>query len=171
CDANPGLPALVAAHDHARGLLERDVDSVARAARGWSNPWACASGLEDAGCLQVAAGRSAEARSALSEALDRYQTVHAARDSARVRSRLRRLGVRRSHGRRMRRTEEGWDSLTDAERRVVHVIAQGFTTAQTAHRLFLSPHTIDSHVRHSFRKLGVKSRVELTRVVLQHEPA
>jgi DNA-binding CsgD family transcriptional regulator len=50
------------------------------------------------------------------------------------------------------------------------VIAQGLTTAQAAQRLFLSPHTIDSHVRHSFRKLGVNSRVELTRIVLQHEP-
>jgi DNA-binding CsgD family transcriptional regulator len=169
-EANPGVPVLVAAYDHARGLLEGDIDSVTRAARVWSNPWASASGLEDAGCLHLAGGRSADARSALAEALDGYQTAQADRDSARVRARLRRLGVRRSHGTRKQRPVEGWDSLTDSEQRVVHVIAQGLTTAQAAQRLFLSPHTIDSHVRHSFRKLGVNSRVELTRIVLQHEP-
>jgi DNA-binding CsgD family transcriptional regulator len=169
-DANPGVPVLVAAYDHARGLLEGDVDSVTRAARVQGNPWASASGLEDAGCLHLAAGRCAEARSALSEALERYRTAQADRDGARVRARLRRLGVRRSHGSRKQRPAEGWDSLTDSEQRVIHVIAQGLTTAQAAQRLFLSPHTVDSHLRHSFRKLGVNSRVELTRIVLRHEP-
>jgi DNA-binding CsgD family transcriptional regulator len=169
-DANPDVPVLVAASDHARGLLEGDIDSVTRAARVQPNRWASASGLEDIGCLHLAAGRSAEARSALAEALDGYRTAQADRDSARVRARLRRLGVRRSHGTRKQRPVEGWASLTDSEQRVVRVIAQGLTTAQAAQRLFLSPHTVDSHVRHSFRKLGVNSRVELTRIVLQHEP-
>jgi hypothetical protein len=39
---------------------------------------------------------------------------------------------------------------------------------QTAVRLFVSPHTVNSHLRHAFTKLGVNSRVELARVVDAH---
>jgi len=36
--------------------------------------------------------------------------------------------------------------------------------------LSLSPHIVESHLRHAFHKLDVRSRVDLTRVVLTHEP-
>jgi DNA-binding CsgD family transcriptional regulator len=53
--------------------------------------------------------------------------------------------------------------------RVVRLVANGLTNRQVAARLFVSPHTVDSHLRHSFSKLGVTSRVELTRQVLTHD--
>jgi len=59
-----------------------------------------------------------------------------------------------------------WGSLTESELRVVRLVAEGLTNRQVASRLFLSPHTVDSHLRHSFTKLGVSSRVELTRHVM-----
>jgi transcriptional regulator of acetoin/glycerol metabolism len=59
-----------------------------------------------------------------------------------------------------------WDSLTAAERDVAMVIAEGATNREAAARLFLSPHTIDYYLRQIFRKLGVASRVELTRLVV-----
>ncbi|MFI6737462.1 ATP-binding protein [Nonomuraea sp. NPDC050451] len=67
-------------------------------------------------------------------------------------------------------TGRGWAALTDSELRVVRLVAQGMTNREAAAALFLSPHTVDSHLRHAFAKLGVNSRVELTRQVLAHEP-
>lgn len=52
---------------------------------------------------------------------------------------------------------------------MVRLVAQGLTNRATAAALFLSPHTVDTHLRHAFAKLGVSSRVELTRYVLEHD--
>ena len=60
----------------------------------------------------------------------------------------------------------GWDSLTDTERGVAAVIGEGATNREAASRLYLSPHTIDYHLRQIFRKLGIGSRVELARIVM-----
>jgi DNA-binding CsgD family transcriptional regulator len=169
--ANPGVRSLAASCSHARALLDENAEALERAAMIQTDPWACASAWEDAGRLYAAAGDRSRARSTLGEALSRYQAGAAERDSARVRARLRRLGVRRSHGSRKARPISGWNSLTESEQRVARVIAEGLTTAQAAQRLFLSPHTVDSHVRHSFRKLAIKSRVEMTRIVLQSDTA
>ncbi|MGZ4530968.1 MAG: helix-turn-helix transcriptional regulator [Mycobacteriaceae bacterium] len=169
--ASQHASAMVAAHSHAKALLDRDADGLERAAAIQTEPWAGASAWEDAGRLHTESGDSSRARSALAEALARYQGVDADRDSARVRARLRRLGVRRSHGARKDRPISGWDSLTESEQRVSRVIAEGLTTGQAAQRLFISPHTVDSHVRHSFRKLGINSRVEMTRIVLNSDNA
>jgi DNA-binding CsgD family transcriptional regulator len=87
-------------------------------------------------------------------------------DAARLRARLRDLGVRRRHWRHIERPVSGWPSLTEAERRVADVVAEGLTNAKAAERLFLSRHTVDFHLRQIFRKLGIGSRVELTRLVL-----
>ncbi|MDT7546524.1 MAG: sigma-54 dependent transcriptional regulator, acetoin dehydrogenase operon transcriptional [Actinomycetota bacterium] len=65
----------------------------------------------------------------------------------------------------------GWKSLTEAELAVARRISNGMTNREAAASLFLSPHTIDFHLRKLFRKLGVTSRVELTRVVLEQESA
>jgi len=63
----------------------------------------------------------------------------------------------------------GWDSLTDTELAVAAQVSTGLTNREAAARLFVSPHTIDFHLRQLFRKLDVRSRVELTRVVLEHQ--
>jgi DNA-binding CsgD family transcriptional regulator/predicted ATPase len=63
----------------------------------------------------------------------------------------------------------GWGSLTDAEIRVARLAANGLTNREIAQRLSRSPHTVDSHLRHAFTKLGIRSRVELTREVVVHE--
>jgi transcriptional regulator of acetoin/glycerol metabolism len=62
----------------------------------------------------------------------------------------------------------GWASLTETERSVAEIIAEGATNRDAAARLFLSPHTIDYHLRQIFRKLAIGSRVELARFVVQH---
>jgi len=62
---------------------------------------------------------------------------------------------------------DGWTGLTNTERAVADQVSRGLTNAEIAAHLVLSPHTIDYHLRHIFRKLDVHSRVELTRVILQ----
>jgi DNA-binding CsgD family transcriptional regulator len=57
-----------------------------------------------------------------------------------------------------------WANLTSTERHVVEFVIDGFTNKQIAKHLFISAYTVDSHIRSIFKKLGVRSRVELTRV-------
>jgi DNA-binding CsgD family transcriptional regulator len=47
-------------------------------------------------------------------------------------------------------------------------VAEGLTNREIATRLFLSPHTVDAHLRHIFGKLDIGSRVELARMVAEH---
>jgi DNA-binding CsgD family transcriptional regulator len=58
-----------------------------------------------------------------------------------------------------------WASLTEAERTIAQQVARGLTNRETAALLFLSPHTVDYHLRQIYRKLGVQSRVELARTI------
>jgi signal transduction histidine kinase len=60
-----------------------------------------------------------------------------------------------------------WLSLTDTERAVAHLAAQGLSSRVVADRMLLPQPTVRSHLRRVFRKLGVRSRVELARVVEQ----
>ncbi len=62
----------------------------------------------------------------------------------------------------------GWESLTDTEHTIIELVAQGLTNREAGERVFLSHHTVGFHLRSVFAKLGVSSRVELTRVALEH---
>jgi DNA-binding CsgD family transcriptional regulator len=68
-----------------------------------------------------------------------------------------------------RRPTFGWVSLTASELAVVRLVVDGHTNREVAQQLQLSPHTVDSHLRHAFRKLDVSSRVELTRVAIAED--
>jgi transcriptional regulator of acetoin/glycerol metabolism/DNA-binding CsgD family transcriptional regulator len=57
-----------------------------------------------------------------------------------------------------------WADLTNTERNVVEFVLEGFTNRQVAERMFVSRYTVDYHLRSIFKKLGVSSRVELSRV-------
>ncbi|MEV0230817.1 helix-turn-helix transcriptional regulator [Nonomuraea sp. NPDC050786] len=59
--------------------------------------------------------------------------------------------------------------MTASELQVVRLLAQGATNRQAAEQLFLSPHTVNTPLRHAYSKLDVNSRVELTRLVLAHD--
>ena len=59
----------------------------------------------------------------------------------------------------------GWESLTATERAVSDLVASGHTNREVGRELFMSPHTVDAHLRHIFRKLDVNSRVDLARLV------
>jgi DNA-binding CsgD family transcriptional regulator len=104
----------------------------------------------------------------LESALTRYVDCGAIADARAVRKRLHDLGSRR-RPRRPVRPPTGWDALTASELNVVRQVARGLTNQAVADELVVSPHTVSSHLRSSFRKLGVCSRVHLTRIVLDHE--
>lgn len=52
---------------------------------------------------------------------------------------------------------------------MVLIVAEGRTNREAAAALFLSPDTINTHLRHAFTKLGVRSRIELARLALTRE--
>ena len=60
-----------------------------------------------------------------------------------------------------------WLSLTDTERAVAHLAAQGLSGRAVADHMGLPQPIVRSHLRRVFRKLGVRSRVELARVIEQ----
>ncbi len=67
-----------------------------------------------------------------------------------------------------KRASSGWASLRESELGIAQLVAEGLTNREVGARLFLSRHTIDFHLRQIYRKLAISSRVELTRLVLQH---
>ncbi|GAB2841776.1 LuxR family transcriptional regulator [Actinocorallia aurea] len=169
-DLDAEIPFLRGVADHARGLLTDDPDLLRRAAAllgDAERPLVRASAAEDAGRVLGAQGDPG-ARELLDTALDLYEECGAGRDAARVRRRLRALGVRRAA--RDTADETRW-GLTPAELKVALLVAQGATNRQVAERLFLSPHTVGSHLRHIFTKWNITSRVDLARHVLGHEAA
>ena len=52
-----------------------------------------------------------------------------------------------------------------AEHSVVKLVVEGLTNREVAVKLFLSIHTVDSHLRHVYRKLDINSRFDLVRMV------
>ncbi|WP_225801851.1 LuxR family transcriptional regulator [Streptomyces sp. NK15101] len=171
-ERNPGVRSLKGGAEHAEGVLCGNASALRRAAelhRLAGRPLAAGNALEDAARVEQNRGDKSRAVQLLESALDLYLDCRATRDTARVQKKLRLLGVH--HVRRLaaERPKSGWESLTSAELRVVRAIVDGRTNREAASVLFLSPHTVDSHLRRVFSKLDINSRVELTRHFFAHE--
>jgi DNA-binding CsgD family transcriptional regulator len=163
---SPELAATTASAAHAGGIADRDRARLEQAVTGHADPWARASAAEDLGELLAATGTRREAIARLEAAIEGYETTGAARDVARVRRRLRKLGVRRRHWAAQARPVAGWLSLTGTERTVSELVSQGLTNQQVADQMFISVHTVAFHLRQVFRKLAISSRVELARIAV-----
>lgn len=169
---NPTVRVLEGVALHARGLLDDDEAALRGAVDGLRDgpwPFALASAQEDLGCLLLGTGPRGDALDALQHAHDLYDGHGATRDARRVRRRLRAVGVRRRSS--SPRPDTGWPALTPAELDVVALVVQGLTNREAAGRLFVSPHTVNSHLRHVFAKLGINSRLELARWAAEHGAA
>ena len=77
----------------------------------------------------------------------------AARELRRLGHRVRRASVETASG------------LTEREREIALLVTAGRTNREIAEQLVLSTRTIEAHLRNIFGKLGVRSRVELTRAL------
>jgi DNA-binding CsgD family transcriptional regulator len=162
----PGAALFAAVAQQARGILEGDADALLEAADalGRWRPLLYAGAAEDAAGELSRAGRDAEAIESLNTAFDTFVECEAIADARRVGRALRRLGVERrivTHP----RAKTGWDSLTDSELTVLHLIAEGATNRTVAQQLHLSPHTVKTHVRNAFAKLGITSRAQLAQLM------
>jgi DNA-binding CsgD family transcriptional regulator/tetratricopeptide (TPR) repeat protein len=166
--ANPMFAAIRASADYAEGLLAEDIPRLRHAAAQLPDPWIRSCATEDQGVLLARAGRGDEAARAFDEALLGYAKLGAGRDEARTRRRLRELGIRHRHWGTAKRPAAGWDSLTDTELATSRLVAQGLTNQRVADELFISTHTVAFHLRQVFRKLDIRSRVDLTRIALKH---
>ncbi|MET9437227.1 AAA family ATPase [Streptomyces sp. NPDC006551] len=102
------------------------------------------------------AGRRREAREHLREALEMFSTMGAEAYATLAR---RELGATGEHARRA--TTDLVDQLTERELHIARLVATGATSKEIGVRLFLSPRTVDAHLRSIFRKLGITSRRQL----------
>ena len=164
----PEVPTVACAALRCRGLLENDPEPLLEAselARQGGRALDHAATCEDAAGVLVHAGRPEDAKLLLIEAQVRYDGMGATAWSARVAASLRKLGVRQGARGRRRRAEAGWESLTTSERSVSELVAQGLTNQQAARRLHISPHTVNTHLRHVFQKLSVTTRAELAAMI------
>jgi DNA-binding CsgD family transcriptional regulator len=74
------------------------------------------------------------------------------------------FGAPNGHTTRTKRPSIGWESLTDSELTLTQLVAEGVTNREAAARLYVSHHTVDSHLRQIFQELGINSRVQLARI-------
>jgi DNA-binding CsgD family transcriptional regulator len=106
------------------------------------------------------AKRRAQAREQLRGAFEAFGDLGAAPWAEHARLELRATGETAR-----RRDASALDALTPQELRIALVLAEGRTTREAAAQLFLSPKTIEYHLRSAYRQLGICSRDELARAL------
>jgi DNA-binding CsgD family transcriptional regulator len=57
------------------------------------------------------------------------------------------------------------EALTPQQQQIARLVADGATNREVAAQLFLSPRTVDHHLRNIYTRLGIRSRVELTKAL------
>jgi DNA-binding CsgD family transcriptional regulator/tetratricopeptide (TPR) repeat protein len=98
------------------------------------------------------AGRRGQAAETLAEARRRFAVIGAPLWEARAADELERAAPGRTRG-----------ELTPAERRIAALVAEGKRNREIGQTLFMSVATVEAHLTRTYRKLGIRSRSELTR--------
>ncbi|GAB7052646.1 helix-turn-helix transcriptional regulator [Catenuloplanes indicus] len=142
---NPDLPSLAGAAAHAEGLLRGDVtllrEAVGRFRQG-PRRLALAAALDDLAALDKKPGAAAEAAE-LREACGAAAVPRQRRNGSRT-------------------------DLTPTELRVAAQVARGRRNREIAAELFVSPHTVDTHLRHIYAKLNINNRPALATWYTNH---
>jgi DNA-binding CsgD family transcriptional regulator len=147
------MQALIAPREQSIALLEQAASHFA-ASHGRLE---LARSLTDLGARRRAAGERRAARAALRDAHEAAHVCGATALCERARGELLLAG-----GRPRPPTAVGIDALTPAERRVAEIAATGVTNRDIARRLYLSPKTVEMHLRSVYRKLELSGREQLT---------
>ncbi len=108
------------------------------------------------GRAQIRAGKRTAPAESFSGARDRFLAMGAPRWAARAGEELERTSPGRSTG-----------VLTPTERRVAELVAQGQKNREVAATMYMSVATVETHLTRVYRKMGVRSRSELTRLVAE----
>jgi DNA-binding CsgD family transcriptional regulator len=106
------------------------------------------------------AGRRTDARPPLRAALDAFDALGAAPWADRASAELQATGETAR-----RRDASSLDQLTPQELRIALMLGEGATTREAAGALYLSPKTVEYHLRHVYLKLGVNSRAALAQAL------
>jgi DNA-binding CsgD family transcriptional regulator len=113
--------------------------------------------LIELGAALRRANRRAAAREPLQQAADRASRGGARAAYERARIELAATGARP----RREAFLSGPASLTPSERRIAELAAGGQTNREIAHALFVTPKTVEYHLRNAYRKLDIEARGEL----------
>ena len=161
-----GIRWLAAEADRAEAILlaaEGDVeraralsDAAIEASGSSGMPMIHGRALLTAGEIRRRARQKSQAREALTEAISIFERLGSRLWLERARSELERVATKRPEG----------APFTATEREVVDLVAAGRTNKEIADALFMSVHTVEAHLTRLFRSLGVQSRTELARKVL-----
>jgi DNA-binding CsgD family transcriptional regulator len=151
-------PWALAAAARGRGLLalaEGDVGDALGAFdeslfRAVPFPFEQARALLCIGLAHRKARRKRAARESIEEALTAFEHLGARLWADRARAELDRISGRRTS-----------ENLTETERRVAQLAAEGYSNKEIASALFVSEHTVAAHLTHVYRKLGIHSRAAL----------
>jgi DNA-binding CsgD family transcriptional regulator len=167
------FPRIVAARG--RAVIEEDPSAAQEwflralsACDGSSMPFEQARTLLCQGESLRRARRPAAAREPLRHALMIFRSLGAQPWITRTATELGAAGVRGSAGDRPGdRTR--LDELTPQELQIARAVGRGLNNVEAAAALFVSRKTVEAHLTRAYRKLGVRSRTELTRVLLAHD--
>ncbi|MEV6110336.1 helix-turn-helix transcriptional regulator, partial [Streptomyces sp. NPDC051940] len=142
----------------ARGRLDEAADAAEEAVAACSRlpgpmPLERARSLLVLGQVRRRRRQKRAAAEPLREALHVFEELGAAQWAERARDELRRAGP----------SAGGFGELTAVEERIARAVADGMTNREAAAALFISPKTVEAHLSRVYRKLGIRSRVQLSR--------
>jgi len=163
-------PALRRSARHACALAEGDAAQLLAVADEYQQARRvlfAAQAREKAAPLLAAAGQAGQAQAALRHAAAGYESLEADWDLARANSLLRALGVGQGKRGPRRRPHSGWEAMTDTERVVAGLVAEGLSNPQIGARMYVSRRTVQYHVSNILTKLDIVSRVEIAALVVR----
>jgi len=147
-------------------VLRAGVEVLQRSPR----PLLRASGFEDLGFALLRHDRRPHGAALLDRAWDLYHEAGAFGPMTALQDGMRQAGFRRTQWVPVaRRPVSGWAALTPAELRVARLIAAGYTNKIASKELGITVNTISTHLRSVFAKLDIRSRVQLTNIIHDHD--